>query len=381
MAPNGFTPDPDPTRAVTVTNGSDEVIGTQGSAQDCPDAVPATDTDEVDFCNPAATVFSISWEKRSQASGNLQLGATFTVGGASGPFACSGNTTNPVTVVDNDSLDADGDNGQFTLSSVCPGTYTVTETVAPSGFLPDPDPTREVTVTSANETIGTQGNANSTCPDSVPATDTDEDDFCNPAATVFSISWEKRSQNGGGLIDNATFTVGGASGPFACSGNTTNPVTVVDNDSLDADGDNGQFTLSSVCPGTYTVTETVAPSGFLPDPDPTRVVTVTSANETIGTQGNANSTCPDSVPATDTDEDDFCNPALGSIEWEKRNQTSGTGALLGGATFTVTGATTGPFDCMGDATNPVTVVDDGPLDRTRPTASSSSRTSARAPTP
>ncbi len=316
VAPNGFAPDPDATRAVTVTNGSDEVIGTQGNANStCPDSVPATDTDEDDFCNPATTVFSISWEKRSQASGNLQLGATFTVGGASGPFACSGNTTNPVTVVDNDSLDADGDNGQFTLSSVCPGTYTVTETIAPGSHFLEPDPTREVTVTSANETIGTQGNANGTCPDAAPGTDTDEDDFCDPQVIVGSISWEKRKHSDGTLQGGATFTVGGTSGPFSCFGTATNPVTVVDNGTNDFSATAGVLVLENVCPGTYSVTETVAPSTFTVDPDSTRSVTVdaTGSAEVIGTQGNANSTCPDSVPATDTDEDDFCNPVTSAF--------------------------------------------------------------------
>ncbi len=152
------------------------------------------------------------------------------------------------------------------------------------------------------------------------------------AATTFTdavvggiVSWEKRSQNGGGLLGGATFTLGGASGPFACSGNTTNPVTIVDNGPFDGAGGNGAFQVVNVCPGSYTVTETVAPNGHLLDPDPTRAVTVTSGtpNVTIGTQGSAQD-CPDADPAIDGDTtSDFCNPALGSISWEKRNQTNG----------------------------------------------------------
>ena len=104
-----------------------------------------------------------------------------------------------------------------------------------------------------------------------------------------------------------------------------------------------------VCLGTYTVTETVAPPGFALPADPDRVVTVSAdtLNVSIGTIGA-------------TDEFDFHN-RLGSIAWEKRDD---QGVLQGGATFTVGGATLGPFACHDadttgdDDLNPVTVVDD-----------------------
>jgi hypothetical protein len=92
---------------------------------------------------------SIEWEKRLESSTTphpLQGGATFTVGGASGPFACQGDATNPVTVVDNGLNDADPDAGQLRLNNVCVGTYTVTETVAPAGVVIDDDPDRVVSV-------------------------------------------------------------------------------------------------------------------------------------------------------------------------------------------------------------------------------------------
>ena len=143
-----------------------------------------------------------------------------------------------------------------------------------------------------------------------------------------SIEWEKRNQGDGALLGLATFTVGtGGSngdglGPFACqdTNNTgtddNNPITVVDNGANDADADAGQIKLDSVCPGTFTITETVPPAGSTADPDNNRAVTVaTGEAAVIGTQGTADD-CPDSVPATDSDEADFCN-ALGTLSITK----------------------------------------------------------------
>jgi uncharacterized protein YegL len=291
---------------------------------------------------------SIEWEKRdeSQLGNPLQGGASFTVGGATGPLACTGTPTNPLTVVDNGANDADPDPGQIKLDNVCAGAYTVTETVAPTGYAKDDDVTRAVTVSSPTlvQVIGTQGVDD-------PG-NTDESDFHN---RLGSIAWEKRSEAASPphpLQGGATFTVGGASGPFACYGTVTNPITVVDNGANDADPDPGQVQVNNVCLGSYTVTETVAPAGYALDDDPTRAVTVSEAdlNNVVGTQGSDDD--------GNTDESDFHN-RLGSIEWEKREETgSPPHPLQGGASFTV-GGLSGPFACAGNLINPVTVVDNG----------------------
>ena len=295
-----------------------------------------------DFHNRLGT---IEWEKRDD-QGNLQGGATFTVGGASGPFACHDADTigaddaNPVTVVDNSPPDANPVAGQYRLERVCLGTYTVTETVAPPGYALPADPDREVTVSAANlnPSIGTIGS-------------NDVDDFHNRLGT---IEWEKRDDQGN-LQGGATFTVGGASGPFACHDADTigaddaNPVTVVDNSPPDANPVAGQYRLERVCLGTYTVTETVAPPGYALPADPDREVTVSAANlnPSIGTIGS-------------NDVDDFHN-RLGTIEWEKRDgSVSAPHPLQGGATFEVSG-NGGPFDCHGTA-GTITVVDNGTND-------------------
>ncbi|HXG75337.1 MAG TPA: SpaA isopeptide-forming pilin-related protein [Gaiellaceae bacterium] len=379
-APSGLAIDGDPTREVNVTAGND-TIGTStsgnGTADGCSTAAPHgnanahTDSNETDFCNTAITARTLFWEKRRASDGNRIGGAgsglKFAVGGASGPFACSGNPTNPVTIEDDeDGLDFDTTDGEIEMRNVCPGSYTITEVFTPSGLARDGDPTRLVNVTSAaNDTIGSQG-TNDGCSTAAPHnssathSDSDETDFCNTAAAARSISWEKRAQDGGGLVGGATFTVGGSgattSGPFACRGNLDNPLTVVDDGPFDSDSDDGQLRLSNVCSGSYTITETIAPEGFFLDPDATRVVNVSTGDDSV-----SGSDCPDPAPSTDTDESDFCNPqtVVGSIAWEKRSHTNG--ALLGIATFTVGGAS-GPRSCLGDVTNPIAVADNGAND-------------------
>jgi len=272
VAPSGYALDNDATRYVTVSEGAlNAVIGTQGTDQD-------GDTDGSDFHNRLG---SLAWEKRNEAlQGHpLQGGATFTVGNTTGPFACRGDATNPVTVVDNGAYDADADLGQLQVLNVCLGTYVVVETVAPSGYALDDDVARSVTVSDANlnAVIGTQGNDDEG--------NTDASDFHN---RLGSIAWEKRNEavQGHPLAGGATFTV---------SPDPTDSVgvlTVADCVGLpctgaDQDADPGQLLVQNVLLGTYTVTETVAPSGFNLDGSATRQVTVSEANlnASIGASG------------------------------------------------------------------------------------------------
>lgn len=278
---------------------------------------------------------SIAWEKRdeSQPTNPLQGGASFTVGGATGPLACTGTPTNPLTVVDNGANDADPDPGQLLLANVCPGVYTVTETLAPTGYARDDDTTRTVTVSSPNlvQVIGTQG--------ADDPGNTDESDFHN---RLGSLEWEKRNETGSPphpLQGGATFTVGGATAPFACTGNLTNPITVVDNGANDADPDPGQIRVNNVCLGSYTVTETVAPAGYTVDDDPTRAVTVSEAdlNNVIGTQGTDED--------GNTDESDFHNIGTGTITITKDAQPNDP------QDFSFSGTCFAPFQLDDDGTN------------------------------
>ena len=225
---------------------------------------------------------SIAWEKRDEA-GILQGGATFEIRNA---------TTNALikTVVDNGLNDADPDAGQILVTGIAVGSYNVIETVAPTGYALDDDPTRLVTVSSGalNQVIGSALGA-------PPGTDdpgnTDESDFHN---RLGSIAWEKRDETGA-LQGGATFEIS----PDPSDG--VGVMTVVDNGANDADPDAGQILVQNVLLGTYTITETVAPTGYALDDDPTREVTVSSGdlNAVVGTQG--------SDQTGNTDESDFHN--------------------------------------------------------------------------
>ncbi len=101
----------------------------------------------------------IRWSKVDNA-GQLQGGATFEVCKThdftlpSGPFVdlvpdqC-------VSVADNGPLDQDDDDGEFLLSGLSLGRYTVRETIAPPGFVADPDTvTVELSPGNTDVTIG-----------------------------------------------------------------------------------------------------------------------------------------------------------------------------------------------------------------------------------
>jgi len=85
-------------------------------------------------------------------------------------------------------------------------------------------------------------------------------------------------------------------------------MTVVDGGLNDADGlANGIFQINNVMLGTYTITETIAPAGYMLDTDATRVVNVTSGalTQIIGVQGTDD-------PGI-TDESDFHNARINLI--------------------------------------------------------------------
>ncbi len=259
-APAGFIKDPTPQQVTTTPAG----------------------TARVTFTN---TLGSLAWEKRD-AQGSLLAGATFHV---TGPFGYD------VTVTDNDATDKDADGGQFKLAGLKLGTYTVTETVAPDGYILD------ATQHSASVTEGD--------PSAVIAVD-----YVN---TLGSIRWVKNGPNGTSLLGGATFVV--SPDPLDGAGDLTvvDCVAASDGDctGADKDKDAGEFYIPDARAGSYSITETVAPAGYLLDPDPASV-TVSAAT-------------PNPVVAGGTFVD-----ALGIIRWVK-NGPNGTD-LLGGATFTIT---------------------------------------------
>lgn len=260
-APAGYIKDPAPQQVTTTAGG----------------------TARVTFTNDLG---SLAWEKRD-ARDNLLGGARFHV---TGPYGYD------VTVTDNDSHDKDADDGQFKLTRLKLGEYTVTEVAAPDGYILDPTPhSATVTVEDRSAVITV--------------------DYVN---TLGSIRWVKNGPNGTDLLGGATFVV--SPDPLDGAGDLTveDCVAASDADCTGADRDNdaGEFLITDARAGTYSITETVAPAGYLVDPDP---APVTVSADT-----------PNPVVAAGTFVD-----TLGIIRWVK-NGPGGDSDLLGGATFTIT---------------------------------------------
>ena len=100
---------------------------------------------------------SLAWFKNDNA-GNRQGGATFEVCRTHDFNTTTGQMDDIVdvcfSVVDNQAPDADPDNGEFLLTGLRLGRYTVHETVAPPGFVPDPSTkTADLTLVAPNATI------------------------------------------------------------------------------------------------------------------------------------------------------------------------------------------------------------------------------------
>ncbi|PZF81387.1 hypothetical protein C1I92_21310 [Jiangella anatolica] len=178
----------------------------------------------------------ITIEKRDP-DGELLGGATFTIEpnpipGAADPAS--------LTITDNDANDADPADGVITIDPAEPGDYTITEATPPPGYIQDGEP-QDVTL----EDFG-----------SVTVT------FVNGLG---SLAWSKLDAESGDAVCCATFTVEGTAG--AAVGVS---LTVVDNRENDADPADGAILVEGLLTGTYTVTETVPPTGYDLPADPVR---------------------------------------------------------------------------------------------------------------
>ena len=253
---------------------------------------------------------------------------------------------NPVTVVDGGLNDADGSTGQLQLINVCRGAYTITEAFSPSGLAVDGDPTRAVDVTLvASDTVGTQGTnqdarrpRRTTMPTPLGQRRDRLLQHRRPRAAdqlgEAAPERHRERQRGQFRVRRDVRSLG-LEWSTRLSRPDRDPLVVVD-DGPSTRSRRRPVHVEPVCSGICTITETIAPR-VLRRPGPDSMVNVTTGNDSVSGSG-----CPDSTPATDTEEDDFCNPQtiVGSIAWEKRSNVNG--ALQGGATFTVAGGS-GPF--------------------------------------
>ncbi len=226
--------------------------------------------------------------KKDAAGEVIDTGAgtlTFTVS----PDPATGTSGSSATIVDNSDADLDDRAGYVSFETEHFGTYTVTETVPPAGyFLPWPTDARSTTVTLAK---GEEATAT----------------FTDPKG---SLSWTKVDGFTAAKLCGATFTVD------VTVGEDTTTITVVDNGANDADEDCGEFLLTGLAPGTWTLTETVAPTGYAaPDGTP-------AWERLVAPSDNPAQSVRTAVP----------NWENGKISWIKHDD---AGEVLGGAWFEV----------------------------------------------
>ncbi|ETY75609.1 cell surface protein [Lactiplantibacillus fabifermentans T30PCM01] len=169
-----------------------------------------------------AKVGQITITKTDRATQQALSGATFTLTNAAGQVVATKTTT---------------DNGQVSFDNVAQGTYTLTETKAPTGYQID-QATQMVTI-----------GENTTYAATLTFTDT---------LKTGQIQVLKTDTKTHQALAGATFTLTNAVGEVVATKVTST---------------NGQVVFEDIAQGTYTLTETVAPAGYLRD-SVTQMVTI-----------------------------------------------------------------------------------------------------------
>ncbi len=244
-APTGFAKDPNPTRTVTVSESElNPVVGTQGTADDCPDGGDA-DTNESDFCN---LVGSLSWEKRGKDASTPATGDELLPGF---DFSVTGTGVNFSNVTDCTSgpcpagagLDQDPDAGQFCLDTMPIGVLlTIDETSTVTGYIqtsPANNGDLTATLTSSTKCSGTP---------------TDAGDFINEPLSKFEIKFICVAHSPSGSGECAT------QAKISCPAPAINPTpddltpaAFDDTDEIYGDG------TTTLLPGTYNCTVEIDP--------------------------------------------------------------------------------------------------------------------------
>jgi hypothetical protein len=320
VAPGGYS----------VAQGADKTItvGALTTSTTCPNA---TAGNTVTLVDPLGSITV----KKTDVTGNPLAGATFKV--TPNPFYCTsglpGGTPSPMsnpnagsaTVTDGDTTAATGSgdvtvpdpdglaNGTVTLTGVCLGTYTITETIAPAGYSLDPVASHQRTCVVADTGVPAT-EQKCTVSGVVGVT------FVDPLGT---LTINKVDLNGGAGLAGAVFSI--SPNPYLCHQPPGLAPTTADLTTPAS----GTITLTGVCIGSYTVTETSPPPGYLIDTSLNTNPQTCVVSEANGQQcsvtfrdvresliirkeaKNANTTC---VPLTG----------------------AGCHDLLGGATFTIT---------------------------------------------
>ena len=184
--------------------------------------------------------------RKRDENGELVPGASFSV--SPNPLSPSG--PNPFGVLDGGPNDPDGTaDGRIDFGKVRPGSYTVTESAPPAGYIGDPA-AQTKPVTTGNITTFT---------------------YVNRLGTV---SWEKVDGVSGAHICCATFSLVKNNPPAQSF-----PGGIVDNGPFDTDPRDGFVKVEGLKTGSWTLTETAPPTNYaLPTPVPTHTFTISAAH-------------------------------------------------------------------------------------------------------
>ena len=207
---------------------------------------------------------TVTWSKTDASSGALIGGSEWTL---VGPTGAGSTTTIVVDCVAAGCSGADKDSvaGQFRLEGLAWGAYTVTESKAPAGYVlgnPAASFTFTVDASNAGTTIAKGAQKNT--------------------RALGTVTWSKTDAVSGALIGGSQWSLVGPEGAGSSS------VTVVDCvaagcTGADKDPAAGAFRVESLAWGTYTLTETKAPAGYVLDTTPHKFTISRDARQvTIG---------------------------------------------------------------------------------------------------
>ncbi len=182
-----------------------------------------------------ATCGSLVWEKRvGDKQGDLLGGSTFEL---SVPDAKNG----AMVIVDDGELDMDTRPGYFRVDNLLPMTYELAETVAPAGY---------------------DGLAKPHLVQVEPGKTIDAGIFVNRLGIVVFTKATKGDESA--LVAGAEFTLTALTGPATADpwNLDEHPVVVQDNGSHDSDPNGGQFAVTGLPMGMYSVQESGRPIGY-----------------------------------------------------------------------------------------------------------------------
>ncbi|GAA2527943.1 DUF7507 domain-containing protein [Rarobacter incanus] len=239
----------------------------------------------------------VTWSKTDATSGALVGGSSWTLtgptDGSSATVAVSDCTAGSGGACTGSGIhDTDPVAGQFKVDGLEWGSYTLTESAAPQGYTANPN-TASITISGSNAADGVALGAITN--ERIPGTVTWKKVGADSSSTLLGASeWQLVGPSGSGSTTTTITDCATGSGG-ACTGSgihDTDPVA-------------GQFTITGLAWGSYTLTETKAPAGYALDTT-SRAITIgaSSVIVSLGSIVNHQRNSP-TIPLTGGDSADF----------------------------------------------------------------------------